>query len=134
MNTLQKTILDMMEQNANAAKLQTECMEASRKNEFIHRDLDDLLKTYGKNLRNCIARRARGMVRKHANSWGVEVDVFPLHSGITNLSSTFVNMEWDSGRAKIKLSSMARNSEQVEHLLERFEAMVIASQLHVERP
>ena len=133
MSKIQDIIWGMSEENTHAATIQENYSAAGHDQTSARRCYENMRKDYGKRLRELVGRRTRRIVLKHSQSWGTEVDVFPLHSHITHTSTPLLTVKWDGRHGKIELKCWAVTPEKVEQFLERFEAVVVATQLHEEK-
>lgn len=133
MSKIQDIILGMSEENTHAATIHEELSRHSLDQSQIRMVYESMRKGYGKKLREMIGRKTRKIAFKHSQSWGTHVDVFPLHNHITHTTTPLVEVKWDGRHGEIKLKCWAITPEKVEKFLERFEAVVIATQLHEDK-
>lgn len=133
MSKIQDIIWGMTDENKSAAAISETYSATGQAETEARRCWDKLRATYAKDLRRYVSRKATRMVFKHSQSWGVEVDVFPLHDHVAHTTGPLVEVEWKGRHGEIKLKCWAITPERVEQFLERFEAVVIATQLHQER-
>lgn len=130
MKTLADLVLEMSDENSAVAKLQAELSAAGGRRESLFWKLEELRKDYGKTIRCAVRARASRIVRRHSHAWCVDVTVVPLHNGITKVSHPLVEIRWADKGTAVTMTCVVMALNHLDEFLERFKAVVIASQLH----
>ncbi|MEI7534232.1 MAG: hypothetical protein WCK57_07655 [Verrucomicrobiae bacterium] len=133
MSKIQDIIWGMVEENQSAAAISENLSKAGWEHQEATTNWNKLRDTYAKPLRSYVKRRTEKIVTKHSQSWGTQVEVFPLHNHVTRTTAPLVTVKWSGKHGVIELTCWAITPERVERFLERFEAVVIGTQLHQER-
>lgn len=131
---LEEAFYDMRDENAAAAKLQEACSSAGYRRESLYRQMDEFRNGYGKKLRRIVQRRAARIVRKNSRAWCVDVDVFPLHNHTTHDTLPLVTIRWADKGTDLKLTCVPSGPLALAQFLERFEHVIVATQLHSPQP
>jgi len=133
MSKIQDIIWGMTDENKAASVISEHLASTSHAYTYAQTDYSNLRRKYAKALRSYVRRKVGRIVIKHSQSWCVEVAVHPLHNHTTHDSQPLVTVKWDGKHGKIELVCYAITPERVEQFLERFEAVVKATELHQQR-
>jgi len=130
MKTLADLVVEMGDENSAAAKLSEELSSVGWRRESAYNRLEEFRKDYGKTVRCAVRARASRIVRRHSHAWCVDVRVVPLHDHVEHVSRPLVEIRWQDKGTAVTMTCVVMAPSQLDEFIERFKAVVIASQLH----